>query len=57
MRVPEAPNHGTLPSPPPPVLMLGEKTQGFLSVKYIPPRIDEKLLCGTFSAMHLKAIL
>jgi len=57
MRVPEAPDLGTLPRPPPPVLILGEKTQGFLSVKSIPPRTDEQSLCGAFSAMRLKTLL
>jgi len=57
MRVSQASDLGTLPSPPPPVLMLGEKTQGFLSVKSIPPRIDEQPLCGAFGAMRLKALL
>lgn len=51
-----APDDETLPSPPP-VLMVGEKTQGFLSAEYLPPRIDERVVCGSFNAIRLKNLL
>ncbi|KAF5362168.1 hypothetical protein D9756_002245 [Leucocoprinus leucothites] len=60
MRIPETPERpddDILLRPPPPVLMLGETSQGFLSVESLPPGMEENVTSGEFSAMRLRDLL
>lgn len=43
--------------PPPPQLMHGETSQGFLSARVIPPRIEESSFDETFTPVRLQDLL
>lgn len=57
MRVPEVPENGNHARAPSAALMLGESAQGFLSAKSLPPRIDEKLVKGSFTRVRVRELL
>lgn len=57
LRRAEAPSSADQPHPPPPGLVFGETTQGFLSVESLPPRIDQEMSDGTVVPMQLREIL
>jgi hypothetical protein len=53
----ESPEDATLAPPPPPTLMLGEMSQGFLSAKSLPPRVNKDISSGEYTSMRLKNLL
>lgn len=56
MKIPEKPEgeERTLPLP---MLMMGEISQGFISAKALPPRIDEQLTNVMCSPLLLRDLL
>ncbi|KXN92377.1 hypothetical protein AN958_06995 [Leucoagaricus sp. SymC.cos] len=57
MKMLEKPENNNQVLPPPPILMQGENSQGFLSVKSLPPRLDEHVTNDRVTQLGLKELL
>jgi hypothetical protein len=57
MQVQKGSHDENLVPPPPPRLMLGECSQGFLSVEALPPRIDRRVTHEAFRPIRLRELL